>query len=203
MAKLTAAQRLATTTLYIYIVLMTILGGANIEVSAADAEEYDNSEFFHTCSGGDYDKFKTFLDADPTLVHATTPDGEHCLHLCAISGNVDIVKTLLEKGADPNIRSTFTDGLRMHPLSWSTFYGRYDIIELLLQNGADIEADFDLGGSVKDESTGELTKVTVLDVVEKILMSEVDDEQRMRFAKTRNVLMKYDAVRYAHVNPEL
>ena len=203
MAKLTAAKRLATTTLYAYIVLMTILGGANVGVSATDAEEYDNSEFFHTCSGGDYDKFKSFLDADPTLVHATTPDGEHCLHLCAISGNVDIVKTLLEKGADPNIRSTFKDGLRMHPLSWSTFYGRYDIIELLLQHGADIEADFDLGGSVKDESTGELTKVTVLDVVEKILMSQVDDEQRMRFAKTRNVLMKYDAVRYAHVNPEL
>lgn len=90
----------------------------------------------------------------------------------------------------------------MHPLSWNTFYGRYEIIELLLDHGADIEADFDLGGSVKDEQT-ELEKVTVLDVVEKILSSEVDEEQRMRFAKTRNVLMKYGAVRYATVEPEL
>jgi len=76
-------------------------------------------------------------------------------------------------------------------------------LELLLEYGADVEADFDLGGSVKDEKTGELEKVTVLDVVEKILSSEVDEEQRMRFAKTRNVLMKYGAVRYAAVEPEL
>lgn len=65
-----------------------------------------------------------------------------------------------------------------------------------------MEADFDLGGSV-DERTGELEKVTVLDVVEKILSTEVDEEQKMRFVKTRNVLMKYGAVRYATVEPEL
>mmetsp|Transcript_11730 Transcript_11730/g.16816 ORF Transcript_11730/g.16816 Transcript_11730/m.16816 type:complete len:92 (-) Transcript_11730:51-326(-) len=91
----------------------------------------------------------------------------------------------------------------MHPLSWNTFYGRYDIIELLLEHGADVEADFDLGGSVVDERTGQLEKVTVLDVVEKILSTEVDEEQRMRFVKTRNVLMRYGAVRYATVEPEL
>ena len=91
----------------------------------------------------------------------------------------------------------------MHPLSWSTFYGRYEIIELLLTHGADIEADFDLGGSVKNERTGELEKVTVLDVVEKILVNEMEEEERMRFVKTRNLLMKFGAVRYAAVEPEL
>lgn len=166
--------------------------------NTASAEEADNSEFFHTCSEGNYEKFKSLLDANPSLVHATTKDGEHCLHLCAISGNTEIVKTLLEKGANPDIRSTWKQGLRMHPLSWNTFYGRHDIIELLLQYGADIEADFDLGGSA-----GELTKVTVLDVVEKILANEVDDEQKMKFAITRNVLMKHGAVRYAVIEPEL
>ena len=206
MAKSNTAKLLITITLSLCSAMMVMMIiGANAAAAVEDETDTtnDNSEFFHTCSGGDYDKFKSFLDADPTLVHATTKDGEHCLHLCAISGNADIVKTLLERGADPNIRSTFKDGLRMHPLSWHTFYGRYDIIELLLEHGADIEADFDLGGSVKDEQTGELTKVTVLDVVEKILISEVDDEQRMRFAMTRNVLMKYGALRYAHIEPEL
>jgi hypothetical protein len=167
-----------------------------------NTEAADNSEFFLTCSDGNFDKFKTLLDADPTLLHATTKDGEHCLHLCAISGTTDIVKTLLEQGANPDVRSSWTEGLRMHPLSWSAFYGRHEIIELLLEYGADIEADFDLGGS-KNEKTGEFTKVTVLDVVEKILASEVDDEQRMRFAMTRNVLMKHGAVRYAMIEPEL
>ncbi len=88
----------------------------------------------------------------------------------------------------------------MHPLSWNTFYGRFEIVELLLQYGADVEADFDLtvgGGG------GELEKVTVLDVVEKILSSEMEEEERMRFVRTRNVLMRFGAVRYATVEPEL
>lgn len=188
---------LCSSAMMIHLATATTTEGENTNTAAAD-----NSEFFHTCSDGNYDKFKSLLDADPSLVHATTKDGEHCLHLCAISGNTEIVKTLLEKGANPDIRSTYKQGLRMHPLSWNTFYGRHDIIELLLQYGADIEADFDLGGSI-NEKTGELTKVTVLDVVEKILANEVDDEQRMRFALTRNVLMKHGAVRYATIEPEL
>ena len=192
-----------TTAKLITIALLICSVKIHLTIDAAATEDKhsatDNSEFFHSCSDGNYDKFKSLIDADETLVKATTKDGEHCLHLCAISGNIDIVKTLLEMGADPNIRTTFKDGLRMHPLSWNTFYGRYDIIELLLEYGADIEADFDLGGSISVK--GEFKKVTVLDVVEKILASEVDDEQRMRFAMTRNVLMKHGAVRYAVIEP--
>lgn len=205
MVRFTTTKLLITITLAVLCNAMMI----NLATAATTKEEStkntaaaDNSEFFHTCSDGNYDKFKSLLDADPSLIHATTKDGEHCLHLCAISGNTQIVQTLLEKGANPDIRSTWKDGLRMHPLSWNTFYGRHEIIELLLKYGADIEADFDLGGSI-NEKTGELEKVTVLDVVEKILASEVDDEQRMRFAVTRNLLMKHGAVRYAVVEPEL
>ncbi len=206
MVKFTAAKVLSTITLAILcnVAFINHLATATTTESkdTTTASPEDNSEFFHTCSDGNYDKFKSLLTANPQLIHATTKDGEHCLHLCAISGDTQIVKTLLEQGADPDIRSTWKDGLRMHPLSWNTFYGRYDIIELLLEHGADVEADFDLGGSV-DERTGELEKVTVLDVVEKILSAEVDEEQRMRFVKTRNVLMKYGAVRYATIEPEL
>mmetsp|Transcript_25866 Transcript_25866/g.42702 ORF Transcript_25866/g.42702 Transcript_25866/m.42702 type:complete len:216 (+) Transcript_25866:182-829(+) len=215
MVKFTAAKLRSTITLAILLLLLCSATVFNLTTATSTEEESstnsatnnnnndDNSEFFHTCSDGNYDKFQSLLTTNPSLIHATTKDGEHCLHLCAIGGNIQIVRTLLEQGADPNIRSTWQNGLRMHPLSWNTFYGRYEILELLLEYGADVEADFDLGGSVKDEKTGELEKVTVLDVVEKILSSEVDEEQRMRFAKTRNVLMKYGAVRYAAVEPEL
>ena len=207
--KFTAAKLLTTITLAILCNAITLINHLATATRTTTTESKDtstspddNSEFFHTCSDGNYDKFKSLLSTNPQLIHATTKDGEHCLHLCAISGNTQIVQTLLEQGADPDIRSTWKDGLRMHPLSWNTFYGRYDIVELLLEHGADVEADFDLGGSV-DERTGELEKVTVLDVVEKILSTEVDEEQKMRFVKTRNVLMKYGAVRYATVEPEL
>lgn len=89
----------------------------------------------------------------------------------------------------------------MHPLSWSTFYGRYEIIELLLKAGADVNADFNLGQ--KDEN-GNPEKATVLDVIEQILMNyEEDDDEKDRFVQTRNILVKNGAIRYASLEPEL
>lgn len=170
----------------------------SVAIGATSPEE-ENSEYFFACSGGELSTIKTLLERDPSLVHKTTKDGEHCLHLSALSGNAEIVQLLLEKGADPDIRSKWEQGLRMHPLSWSTFYGRFEIIELLLKHGADVNADFDLG---KKES-GEAEKVTVLDVVEKILIGTKDDEEKMRFIQSRNILVKNGAMRYASLEPEL
>ncbi|KAL7551387.1 hypothetical protein ACHAWF_018151 [Thalassiosira exigua] len=169
-------------------------------VSASDAkQDEENSEYFFACSGGDLAAVTEKMDADPSLVHKTTKDGEHCLHLVAISGNSEIAKLLLDKGADPDIRSKWEKGLRMHPLSWSTFYGRYEIIELLLKHGADVNADFDFGG----KENGEPAKGTVLDVVEQILLGSEDTENKERFIKTRNILVKNGALRYTSIEPEL
>mmetsp|Transcript_24199 Transcript_24199/g.37946 ORF Transcript_24199/g.37946 Transcript_24199/m.37946 type:complete len:211 (+) Transcript_24199:109-741(+) len=210
MVKFTAAKLLTTITLAI-LFNTTLLHHLTVATTTESLDESttsspsstDNAEFFHTCSEGNYPKFKSLLTTNnpKDLIHSTTPDGEHCLHLVAISGNTQIATTLLKNGADPDIRSTWKNGLRMHPLSWNTFYGRFEIVELLLQYGADVEADFDL--NVGSGGMGELEKVTVLDVVEKILSSEMEEEERMRFVKTRNVLMRYGAVRYATVEPEL
>lgn len=154
----------------------------------------DNSEYFFACSGGDLEKFKSQLDKNPSLAHKTTKDGEHCLHLCALSGNADIVKILLDVGADPDIRTSFDKGMRMHPLSWNTFYGRHDIIELLLEASADVNADFDIAPNQKG---------TVLDVIEQILLGDLDGrEDKEKFIKTRNVLVKNGALRYASIGSE-
>ena len=121
------------------------------------------------------------------------------LHLCALSDNADIVKLLLDVGADPDVRTTFEGGMRMHPLSWSTFYGRHAIIELLLKANADVNADFDIS---KNED-GTPQKGTVLDVVEQILLSGLDgSEDKERFIQTRNVLVKNGAVRYASLKED-
>jgi len=180
-----------TLSTYIYIlflVTMTFHG-----ISATDKDD-PNAEYFFGCSGGEFEKVKALIEKDPSLAHTTTKDGEHCLHLCALSGNADIVKLLLDVGADPDVRTTFDGGMRMHPLSWSTFYGRHAIIELLLKANADVNADFDI-------SPGQ--KGTVLDVVEQILLSGLDDsEDKERFIQTRNVLVKNGAVRYASLKEE-
>ena len=70
----------------------------------------DNVEYFSACSGGDYETVKRLVAEQPELVHSTTNDGEHCLHLIAISGNADIAKLLLSHGADANVRSKWENG---------------------------------------------------------------------------------------------
>ncbi|KAL3772862.1 hypothetical protein ACHAWO_002692 [Cyclotella atomus] len=129
-------------------------------------------------------------------------DGEHCLHLASLSGSTPIVALLLSKGADPDIRSTYSKGLRMHPLSWATYYGRHEIISLLLENGADPNADFDLGGD--SFQNDEERKVTVLDVVEKIILDmSVDDERKGEFVEARNAIVKGGGLRWSTVKDEL
>lgn len=129
------------------------------------------------------------------------PDGEHCLHLAVPGGNVEIVKMLLEKGADPDVRATHADALRMHPLSWATYYGRPEILELLLENGADPNADFDLGGTKFEKDEDKI--VTALDVAEKLILdTSADDERKAEFVEARNVLVKNGAMRWSSVKDD-
>ncbi|KAL7460957.1 hypothetical protein ACHAXS_001391 [Conticribra weissflogii] len=157
----------------------------------------ENTKYFFACSSEDltsgFSIAKDLISEDESLVHTTTNDGEHCLHLSALGGNEELVQLLLEKGADPNIRSTFVHGLRMHPLSWSVYYGRYKIIDLLLKHGADVNADFDV-----KRGPDEVQPATVLDVVEEILLQieDGDESTRERFIETRNVLVRHGARRY-------
>ena len=121
-----------------------------------------DDSFFLLCSGGDAAKLTTLLEAHPDWVHAATENGESCLHLTGIMGQTDVTRLLLEKGANPNVRSTFEQGLRMHPLSWNVYGNHYDNAQLLLEAGADVNADFDL-------LLGEVLEVvTVLDIVRMI-----------------------------------
>ncbi len=186
------------------VALVVLRSRATPEVAAvtesSEPKEEENSDFFFACSGGDLSTVQTLLEIDPSLIHKTTASGEHCLHLCALEGATDIVQLLLEAGADPDVRSTWEQGLRMHPLSWNTFYGRHEIVELLLKHGADVNADFDLGTS---DAFGAKEGTTVLDVIEKILIGIEDEGEKERFLKTRNVLVKYGAARYAPADQEL
>lgn len=114
-------------------------------------------------------------------ISATTDNGEACLHLAGIYGHSDVTSLLLKKGADPNIRSTWEDGLRMHPLSWNVYGGHVDNVKLLLENGANVNADFD---SMVDKAES----VTVTDVALKLAEVEEGDQ---RFKTMVSLLRKY------------
>lgn len=168
-----------------------------LPAAAATAPTDENTSYFHACSGGNADIITTLISSDPTIVNSVTKDGEHGLHLVAISGDLAIAAMLLENGADPNVRTTFEHGLRMHALAWNTYYGRHDIVGALLERGADVNADFD---SMAEGAPA----VTVLDVVEQILgtMEEGDEETLARFGKTLAVLVKHGAKHYGDLSSD-
>ncbi len=141
-----------------------------------------DTDFFNGCSGGDSDLVAKSLEENPGWVNAHTENGETCLHLTAIYGIAKVTKILLEKGANPNIRSTYEKGLRMHPLSWNVYGGHLANIELLLDNGADVNLDFD---SMIDNEP-----VTSLDVLRELLKNEAGDE---RFVAIEKVFAKHGA----------
>jgi ankyrin repeat protein len=115
-------------------------------------------------------------------VNARTDNGESCLHLTGIYGHSQVTLLLLQKGADPNIRSTYEAGLRMHPLSWNVYGGHVENIELLLKYGADVNLDFDgMNGNP-------VVAVTALDVTLQLQQNEKGDD---RFTKMEQVLRSH------------
>jgi serine/threonine-protein phosphatase 6 regulatory ankyrin repeat subunit B len=70
-------------------------------------------------------------------VQVTGEDNTTPLHSACVSGSVEMVRLLLESGADGNV-STSTD--KRTPLHWATQEGHLEVIELLLIFRANISA---------------------------------------------------------------
>ena len=155
----------------------------------------------------------------------TNRHSDHCLHLAVLSGNLNVVKLLLEKGVNPNIRSLHSSRLRMHPLGWGASYGRHEIVELLLRSGANVNYDFDVvnwEGIREERMEIKVTnRITALDMVEKILEEMEKDKDQMwdvvariltkieneeegkgRFVKTRDTLLENGAKRFVDLEEQ-
>lgn len=106
---------------------------------------------------------------------------------------------LLQAGADPNVRSTYEHGLRMHPLSWNVYGGHVKNVQLLLEYGADPNFDVDHMESGARE--------TVLDIVQRILGafdenykdndSNNEDSRYKAFREIQQLLLKHGAKIYS------
>lgn len=91
-----------------------------------------SEEFLAAARKGDAAAVKGFLDKGVD-VNTKTRYGATALSYACDKGHVEVVKLLLERGADPDVRDTF---YRATPMSWAAPKGYTEIVRLLLDKGS-------------------------------------------------------------------
>ena len=141
--------------LRIVIALIALLAAVSAGAQNKDGKD-PNDEFFAAARHGDIAALKAFLDKG-TDVNTKTRYGSTALFYACDRGNVEMVKFLLERGADPNAKDTFYGAT---PMTWAADKGHVEVVRLLIEKGAK-EKDDALAVGV-DKGSIELVK-TVLD----------------------------------------
>jgi ankyrin repeat protein/catechol 2,3-dioxygenase-like lactoylglutathione lyase family enzyme len=95
--------------------------------------------FFGACVAGDVELLRGLLADDPSLAHVSNRAAPHGgwtgLHAAAKSGRIDVVRLLLDYGADPNAREA---GDNTYPLHWAAAGRQLEIVRALLDAGGDV-----------------------------------------------------------------
>ncbi len=112
--------------------------------------------YFNDNQGGDLEKAKALLNANPSLVSATDSTGSTPLHLVVARGYKDLVELLLAGKADVNAKDASGDT----PLHLAAKSGQRNVAEMLLAGKARVDAVNNagkaplwyvtVGGSVED-----------------------------------------------------
>lgn len=121
---------------------------------AATAEQTE--QFFAATRAGDLSKVRQLL-ATGVPIDATDKYGATALIMAAGSGQTEVAKLLLEKGADPNHQESFYGS---DPLGMALFQGHPDVALLLLENGADDRA-MAFGAAATRQDNEELARAAV------------------------------------------
>jgi len=93
-------------------------------------------DIFAASYNGDFETVKRLIAADPKLVNAKNSNGRFSLEMAAQTGQVEIVRFLLEKGAEVNMNRGGATALHMAAL----YGGKTELITLLLEKRADMNA---------------------------------------------------------------
>jgi len=81
---------------------------------------------------GDFQTVKSILTKDPSKLNATDQNNYTSLHWACMRAHWDVVKYLIEKGADLN----FVGGDGGTQINWAVHHDNVDIIRLMVEKGA-------------------------------------------------------------------
>lgn len=186
----------------LFLILTAILVWASPTRSAAVGDEENASKvaplsnaFLNACTEGRLDEIEAALKEHPNWVHGRSESGETCLHVAGIKGQVQVSRLILKMGGDVNVRSTFAQGLRMHPLAWNVYGGHVENVRVLLEEGrAEVNLDY-------DDAKG--SPITVLDTVLDIATDDMRDKPGLeRFYELKELLLKHGAKQYKDLQNE-
>ena len=95
-------------------------------------------DFFEATAAGQLDFVKKQLEDQPTILNQFAVDGFTALGLSCFFNQKEIVKFLLQNGADPNIASN--NDFKVTPLHSGAAISQIEIVNILLENGANVNA---------------------------------------------------------------
>lgn len=113
--------------------LVVLLIITSVAVQAQDAKADLNDQLWEAARKGDAAEVKNLL-AKGVDVNAKFRYGATALSYACDKGHLEVVKVLLENGADVNVRDTFYQAT---PMSWALSKGHTAIVAALLAKGAE------------------------------------------------------------------
>jgi len=90
------------------------------------------AEIHDVAQQGDIDSLKALVQDDPGLINLADETGHTPLHYAAASGQTDVAKFLISKGADVNALNTVNQSI----LLYAAYFSNAEIIDTLIASGA-------------------------------------------------------------------
>lgn len=168
--------------------LMTAVYYRKPEMVRLLMDQITELDIFEAAALGEKSVLKQFL-VDKKSVASFSTDGFTPLHLAAFFNQPDIVKILMEHGADVN--AVAENPSRVQALHSAAACGSIEIVKILLEHGADVNA-CQQGGWTALQSAA---KQGNLEMVELLLNHGADPDQAADDGQTAVTMAANDAVR--------